>query len=548
MSASVAYASKLPRAPIGAILLVLIMGLPLFWLAGAALLSLRGENGIAAVMLPIAVRETGLLMLAVGLGTGFLGLAAAWLVTHCEFPLRRVFDWALVLPLAIPTYLAAYCFTEVLDFTGPVQQALRALIRADSIDDYWFPQIRSNAGAAIVLSLVLYPYVYLSCRAFFLMQSGSASAAARTLGADGLRAFFTILLPLSRPALIVGITLAMLEVLSDLGAVQYFGVNSLTAVIYSTWINRSSFGGAAQLAVTIVLIVGLLIFAERWARNERLYLGYRDSKVPPPRQTLKGIGAVLALAFCSALLLAGFLLPVGELLSLARRRLDSTTLASVAGAFGSTMSLALSGALLTMVVGFYAARRGGKDQAIMSRAAIRFATLGYAIPGTVLALGLLQPLGYGDRAINGLTRWALDFSPGLILSGSVVALLYVYCIRFLAIAHSTLAEGAEKRGPSMLDAGRVLGARGISLLLRVDLPTLVPALLAAGTLVFVEIVKELPATLLLRPLGVETLSTLVYAKANTGLFAEAALPALAIVIAGLIPIVLAGQLSDRRHV
>lgn len=525
------------------------MGLPLFWLLGAALMSVGvDESGIAATMLPVAVKETGLLMLSVGLMTGVLGLISAWLVTHYEFPLRRVLEWALVLPLAIPTYLAAYCFVELLDFTGPVQQALRAVTGATVIGDYWFPQIRSNAGAALVLSLVLYPYVYLSCRAFFLMQSGSAAAAARTLGASGMRTFLTIVLPLSRPALIVGMTLAMMEVLNDLGAVQYFGVNSLTAVIYSTWINRASFGGAAQLAVTIVLIVGVLILAERWGRRDQAHGVHRDSRTPPPREILRGVRAALAFLFCAGLVLSAFVLPAGELVNLALRALDPGAVAATASALANTLGLALAGAIVTVAIGFYAAHRSGRGDPAAARGAVRLATLGYAMPGTVLALGLLQPLGWTDRWFNAFTRAGFGWTPGLILSGTALALLYVYAIRFLAVTHSTLSEAMEKRGRSMLDAGKVLGSRGLDLLVRIDLPTLAPALFAAATLVFVEIIKELPATLLLRPIGVETLATLVYGKANAGLFAQAALPALAIVLAGLAPVVLATQLSGKRKV
>jgi iron(III) transport system permease protein len=254
--------------PVAAFLLVLIAGLPILWLTAAALIAaFAGRSGLSATMLPTALRETGMLMIWVGLLTSVFGMLAAWLVTHFEFPGRRLLEWALILPLAVPTYLAAYAYVEVLDFTGPVQQVLRQLTGAETLRDYWFPDIRSATGAAIVLSLVLYPYVYLACRAFFLMQSGSIGVAARTLGANGWRAFFAITLPLSRPPIVVGATLAMMEVVNDLGAVQYFGVNSLTAVIYGTWINRSDFGGAAQLAVTIFLIIAILILAALPARR-----------------------------------------------------------------------------------------------------------------------------------------------------------------------------------------------------------------------------------------------------------------------------------------
>lgn len=531
--------------PVAAFGLVLVMGLPLLWLAGAALLAVSaGDNGLAASMLPTALRETAVLMAWVGVITGVLGLVSAWLVTHFEFPGRRMFEWALMLPLAIPTYLAAYSYVELFDFTGPAQQLVRFLTGAQTLRDYWFPPIKSPTAAAIVLSLVLYPYVYAACRGFFLMQSASIDSAARTLGASAWRTFHAVTLPLSRPAIVVGVTLAMMEVVNDLGAVQYFGVNSLTAVIYTTWINRSNFGGAAQLAVTIVLVIALLILAEQKARQNRVYASHRDSRVAPAHLTLDGAGKWLATGFCAALFLFGFGLPFGELAWLASRSLSPETLALTAGAALTTLELGLAGALVTVTLGLVAAKLASPRAG--ASGLVRLATLGYAIPGTVLALGLLQPLGQADLWFNRLTMAVAGWRPGLILSGSVAALLYVYAIRFLAVSHGTLDAAMRRRGESMLDAARVLGVRGLPLLLRVDLPTLTPALLAAATLVFVEIVKELPATLLLRPIGVETLSTLVYARANVSLFSEAALPALAIVLVGLVPVVLSTHFSRRR--
>ncbi|WDR02432.1 ABC transporter permease subunit [Devosia algicola] len=380
------------------------------------------------------------------------------------------------------------------------------------------------------------------------MQSGSLNIAARTLGASGWRTFMSVTLPLSRPPIVVGMTLAMMEVVNDLGAVQYFGVNSITAIIYSTWINRSDFGGAAQLAVTVVLVIGLLIVAEQHARRHRVYLANRDSRVPPVRTRLRGGRALVALLYCSVLLGLGFVLPVGDLLYLALRRLTPDSFVLTFTALVPTVTLAFFGALVTVVIGFFAARQTSGRASGASKGAIRLATLGYAIPGTVLALGLLQPLGQADLWFNRLTMALAGWRPGLILSGSMAALVYVYAIRFLAVSHSTLDAAMRKRGNSMLDAGRVLGARGLGLLLRVDLPTLTPAILTAATLVFVEIVKELPATLLLRPLGVDTLATVVYSSASVSLFAEAAMPALFIVLAGLIPVILATQIGNRRKV
>jgi len=535
--------------PVVPLLLVAVMGLPIIWLMIAGLGALgTGSNGLTATMLPVALRETGTLMACVGLLTGAVGLVAAWLVTHYDFPLRRVFDWALVLPLAIPTYLAAYSYVEFLDFTGPIQGFVRSLNGATTLKDYWFPNIRSFWGAVLVFSAVLYPYVYVACRAFFLMQSASLNIAARTLGAGGMRTFFAVTAPLSRPALVVGVTLAMMEVVNDLGAVQYFGINSITAIIYSTWINRSDFGGAAQLAVMVVLVIGLLIAAEQQARANRTYLLNRDSRVPAAHQPLAGGRKWAAFAFCLALLLLGFGIPGGELTYLAFRLVLPETVSLTLGALGPTLVLASIGAVVTVVIGLVAAKLSSAKSSKLSRGAIRIATLGYAIPGTVLALGLLQPLGSADLWFNRMTMALFDWRPGLVISGSMAALVYVYAIRFLAVSASSLDAAMKKRGESMLDAGRVLGSSRIGLLLRVDLPTLMPAILSAATLVFVEIVKELPATLLLRPLGVDTLSTLVYARANSGLFAQAALPALCIVLMGLIPVILATKLGNRRKV
>lgn len=523
------------------------MGLPILWLAAAAIPSaFSGSNGFAATMLPTALRETGVLMLSVGIATSILGLMAAWLVTHFDFPGRRILEWALILPLAVPTYLAAYSYVEFLGFTGPLQQALRAVNGATTLRDYWFPDIKTGGGAAIVLSLVLYPYVYAACRAFFLMRSNTADLAARAMGAGAARTFFRITLPLSWPAIVVGATLAMMEVVNDLGAVLYFGVNSLTAVIYSTWIQRSDFAGAAQLSVAIVLVIGFLILAEQAARRNRVYSTQRDSRVPPARDVLSGWRAGLATAFCLGLVLLGFGVPCGELAYLAFRAFRIETLAGTASSALVTVSLATAGALLTVAIGFFAAHRSGPKADPVSRGAIRIATLGYAIPGTVLALGLLQPLGVFDLWFNRTTMALFDWRPGLILSGSIAALLYVYAIRFHAVSHATLEAAMRKRSPNMLEAGRVLGVRGLSLFFRIDVPTLSPALLAATTLVFVEIVKELPATLLLRPLGIETLATVVYARANASQFAEAALPALAIIAVGLVPVILSTRFSDGR--
>jgi len=535
------------RLPAGLAVVALLASLPILNLAlAAATPGAAGTSALGAHMLMSALADTGLLMLLVGAGTIVIGLFSAWLVSYFEFPGRRLFNWFLVLPLAVPTYLSAYAWVEFADYTGPLQTLVRALTGATTIRDYWFPEIRTTPGAAFVMMLVLYPYVYLSCRAFFQMQSGAMTAAARTLGASRGEAFRRVVLPLSRPAIVVGATLVLLEVVNDLGAVQYFGVNSLTAVIYATWLNRSNFAGAAQLSLTIVLIIALLIWLERRARAGRAYLGHRDSKTPPPRERLTPGTAMLATLFCLLVTGLGFGVPFGQLLALSGRGLMAGTLdRSWWPAFGATAMLGLLGAGLCVGLGYFTAWQAGAGAGPVRKGLVRLATMGYAVPGTVLALGLIGPLGFADGLINTGTRTLFGFGPGLVLSGSFIALVYAYSIRFLALGHNTIEAARERRGSHVLDAARVLGTHGLRLILKVDLPTLTPALLSAATLVLVECVKELPATLLLRPLGVETLASIVYQQATAGLFDSAALPALAIIAVGVIPVIMTSRLSSR---
>ncbi|MEX0859600.1 MAG: iron ABC transporter permease, partial [Cucumibacter sp.] len=504
------------------LIIAAVAGLPVIALLAMALTSSSGTGGLGARMLPVALRDTGLLLLTVGVATAVIGFVAAWLVAHFDFPGRRIAEWAFMLPLAIPTYLSAYAWVEVLEFTGPVQGALRALTGAETLRDYWFPTIRSLGGAAFVMSLVLYPYVYLTCRAYFFMQSGAMTAAARTLGASPWRTFMTVVLPLSRPAVIVGVTLALLEAMNDIGAVEFFGVNSLTAVVYATWINQSNLPGAAQLALTLVLVVAGLIWLEQYARRRRSYLMPRDSRTPPPRVALDGSGTALAVVFAVGVIGLGFGVPFGELAVGALEQLSRTGVPeAVWSALAQTVGLALAGALICLGFGYLTAHRLNAAKGAASRSLLRLATLGYALPGTVLAIGLLVPLGALDGAINGVTRGLFGVGVGLVFTGSAVALVYAYAVRFLTVSHSSLLTGMGRRGEHLLDAARVLGASRWTLIWRIDLPTLRPALIGAATLVFVECIKELPATLLLRPLGIETLSTFVYQQAKAELFPAA---------------------------
>jgi iron(III) transport system permease protein len=535
------------RLPFADIVLALFAGLPILALVLLALSSFEGSGGLRSPVLPVALQQTGMLLLITGIATGALGLLSAWLVAHFEFPGRRIFEWAFILPLAIPTYISAYAWTEFMGFMGAPQGLVRSLTGAQTLQDYWFPQLRGIWGAAFVMSLVLYPYVYLSCRAFFLMQSGSVSVAARTLGASASRTFFKVVLPLSRPALIVGVTLVLMEVMNDLGAVEFFGVRTLTAVIYATWINRANLAGAAQLAVTLVLLMAALIWLEQYARRSKSYLMNRDNRTPPPRVVLGFKGMIGAVLFSITAIGLGFGVPLYQLASTAVGRILRGSIPDgVWSATLNTVFLAAAGALLCLVLGYITARRVRASKSRAGRTLTRLAILGYAVPGTVLAIGVVYALGTMDGWINAAARNVTGAGIGLIMSGSVFALLYAYSVRFLTLSHNSFDAAIKKRGDSMIETAQVLGSGPIERFFRVEVPTLRPALIGAATLVFVDIVKELPATLLLRPIGVDTLATYVYAQAHIERFEAASVPAMIIIAVAIVPALLAGRLQDSR--
>jgi iron(III) transport system permease protein len=527
-------------------LIVLAAALPILALGAVAFSGFvqPSPTGILGKLLPGAVAETFVLLAIVGVSTAILGFGSAWLITHRRFPGHGVLRWALVLPLAVPTYLSAYSWVELLEFTGPVQSGLRALIGAQSAQDYWFFRIRSPGGAAFVMSVVLYPYVYLTCRAFFSLRSGAVEAAARALGAGPARTFFRVVLPLSRPALVVGVSLVLLEVLNDFGAVSFFGVNTLTAAIYSTWINLGNLAGAAQIAITLLIVVAGLIYAEAAARSRHAYLMPRDSRTPQAPTMLGRVGGIAASGALWGVVIAGFGLPVGQLAVSAFRY---TRIAGIDPgiwrALGQTVLISSVAALACLVLGYIIARRMRRPGAQPKFPLLRIGVLGYAVPGTVLAVGLAISLGAIDGWINDGARALTGGGVGLVLSGSGFALIYAYVIRFLMISHGAIDAGLAQRGDGMLEAARVLGAGRWERLVRVELPTLWPTLAAATALVFIESVKELPATLLLRPLGLDTLATYVYASASAELFSAAALPALMIVAVGALPVFAASQLK-----
>ncbi|QDH71722.1 iron ABC transporter permease [Lysobacter alkalisoli] len=528
---------------IAAVALALLALAPLLALA---LTALQGSSGlwshIAVHVLPRASLNTVLLLAGVGAMVIALGTGGAWLVTAYDFPGRGMLSWALLLPLAMPTYIVAYAYLDLLHPLGPLQSGLRALLGIDSPRDFRLPDIRSLIGCILLLGLVLYPYVYLTARAMFATQAGSLLEAARTLGAGRVAQFFRVALPMARPAIAVGVALALLETLNDIGASEFLGVQTLTVSVYTTWVSRSDLPGAAQIALVMLALVLALIVLERYGRRRQRYAaGQRPRPMQPQR--LGGAAAFLALVLGLLPVLAGFLLPAMHLLwaGIERMQLADGISTQLIDSAWNTLRIAAIATVVTMLAGLALAwalrlaqaRRRPKLAAVC----LRTASLGYAVPGTVLAIGLLVPLAWFDIGAGWLLQ-PFGIEPRMLLMGSVSALVIAYMLRFLAISAGSADAGLARIPPSLDQAARSLGERSGGALWRVHLPLLRPSLAAAALLVFVDAMKELPATLMLRPVNFDTLATWLYADAARGAYEDGALAALLIVLAGLLPVIL----------
>ncbi len=500
-------------------------------------------------VIPRAGLRTFWLLLFTGLVTAIIGVGAAWLVASCEFPLRRFLSPALVLPLAIPSYLAAYAFGEFFDFTGPVQTAYRAVFGFTSARDYSFFDVKSLPGAVLVMSAVLYPYVYLACRSMFLMQGRAAADVARTLGSSPLRVFARIQVPMARPAIMIGLTLVMMETLNDIGAVEYLGVQTLTFSVYDTWLNRGSLAGAAQIACFMLVIVAGLLIIERMARRRQRFSSHKTTAVVTDavRLRLSGARALLATLFCLVPILVGFVVPVFVMGGFALRRIEDFLEPRLLDALWHSTLVSSAAALITVVLAFVLSYAARTDRSRMAMGAGRLAALGYGIPGTVLGIGVLIPLASFDNALDGWLRQSFGVSTGLLLSGTGFAIVYAYTVRFLTMAEGTIDAGFQKLSPHLDMAARTLGRSGLQTLRQVLMPNLRPAVLTAALLVFIETLKELSATILLRPFNFNTLATLVYEDASRGMAQDASVASMIIIVAGLIPVMLVSRSLDEKR-
>lgn len=502
---------------------------------------------LSQTVLPEYILNSALLCLGVGTGIALMGVSTAWLTAMHDFPGRRFFEWALVLPLAMPAYVLAYVYTDFLQFVGPVQTWLRDTF-GWSYGDYWFPDVRTLPGAMLMFMCVLYPYVYLLARAAFLERASGMLEAARTLGMGPWQAFFRVSLPLARPAIVAGVALALMETLADYGTVAYFAVNTFTTGIYRAWFSLGDRVAAAQLAAMLLAFVLFLLMIERVSRGRARYHNTTGRNRPMAGARLNGPAALVALFACLLPLLIGFVLPAILLLRMALTEGDAQ--------FGerflilSRNSFMLAGitaaiAVLLAVLLAYGARLSKRP---LARGLNRLVGLGYAVPGAVIAVGVLIPVTRLDNWLAAQWQAWFDYNPGLILTGGIAALVYAYLVRFLAVALHTVEDSLAKITPNMDDAARCLGYRQGETLRRVHAPMLRGSLLTAGLLVFVDVMKELPATLVMRPFNFDTLATQAYTLASDERLAEASTAALAIVAVGLLPLIaLSRQIAASRR-
>lgn len=527
-------------------LLVCLPTLSIIYLAAFPSENIWGH--LMSTVLPDYLITTLLLMVGVVVGTSLIGISTAWFVTHYEFTGRSLFTWMLLLPFAVPSYVLAYVYTDLLEFAGPVQSQLRDWFGWTTKRDYYFPAIRSIGGATTMLVLVLYPYVYLLARSAFIEQSSSVLEVAQVLGKSRSARFFKVALPMARPAIVIGISMALMETLNDFGTVSYFAVQTLSLGIYDVWLGMGNLGGGAQIATFLMVLVFLLLSAERSSRRTQMVYQPGGSRMRPlRRKPLTGYKSVAATLLCLTPIILGFVVPLIVLARYSILYFSESWTPEFRSAAIHSLTLATAAALIALSVGVilsYSLRM--QSSKFLSRLT-NLATLGYAVPGVVLALGIIVPFGWLDNTVDAFSREHFGFSTGLILSGTVFALLFAYTVRFLAVAFGSVDASLRKISPSMDEAARSLGKKPFSILRRIHLPLMKGGLLTGALIVFVDCMKELPATLLMRPFNYDTLATHVYQYASGELIEQSALGALLIVVTGLLPVILLSQSIDRSR-
>ncbi|EDQ01163.1 ABC transporter permease [Shewanella benthica] len=498
-------------------------------------------------VLPTYISNTILLMLGVCICALLIATPAAWLVAKCQFPGRKMFQWALLLPLAMPAYVVAYVYTDLLDYAGPVQKILRLWFDWQSPSDYYFPEIRSLAGASVVLALVLFPYIYLLARTAFMEQSSSLQHASRVMGCGPWQSFWRLSLPMARPALAVGASLVAMETAADFATVSYFAVPTLTTAVYDTWLGYGSLSAAAKLSAIMLLVIFSMIGFERFARRKQQLFQKQSGPNENSVSKLKGLNAGLATAYCSLLLLFSFLLPLVILLQYAWDYFDESWNTAFWQYSFNSLYIAAIVSVIAVFIGvllIFIQRISPRVSDILPS---RLASTGYALPGTVLAIGILVPFTMLDFAVNDLYEYFGQAGPGLVFTGSVFIIIFAFCIRFSAIAIGSVENSYKRISPSLDMAAITMGLKPKALLWRVHMPLLRKGIFAGLLLVFIECMKELPAALLLRPVGFENLATYVYQFVSDEQLEHGALAAIVIVLVGLVPLIYLNRSLEQEN-
>lgn len=502
---------------------------------------------LASTVLKSYILNSFWLMIGVGTGVFILGVGTAWLITMCRFPGSRWFRWMLILPMAVPAYLMAYTYTDFLAFTGPFQSMLRELT-GWQLGDYWFPNVRSIGGAIIMMSFVFFPYVYLLTRAAFLEQSSSLLEASRSLGSTPTKSFFKIALPLARPSIAAGMALVLMETLNDFGTVDYFGVQTFTTGIYRTWFGLGERAAAAQLAAFLLFFILILILLERWSRNKmNTTLSGTGQYKKMTVFKLKGWKAWGSTLFCSLPVIVGFLIPVGILLDMMIANFDVAVDSRFFQYSFNTILVALIAGILALTVALVLSYGVRLNPNWLTQVSTRIGSMGYAIPGSVIAVGILIPFGWVDNTIDSWFRENTGFSTGLLLSGTIFALIFAYVVRFLAVAFNTVEASLGKITHSMDEAAEGMGYGFGKILRKIHMPMMSGSLFAAIMLVVVDVIKELPATIIVRPFNFDTLAVQVYRLASDERLAESSGAALAIVLVGLVPVIILSRSIARSR-
>jgi iron(III) transport system permease protein len=523
---------------VGTSLVAIVAVLPVVAIAWLALFPT--ENiwpHLASTSLPRYLSNTLILMSGVGVAVFITGVSSAYLVSTYSFPMRRYFEWLLLLPLAVPAYVIAYLYTDLLEYAGPVQKGLRGLFGWELARDYWFPNIRSMGGAIMMMGLVLYPYVYLMARGSFLEQSPHLREVSHLMGRSRFQTFLFVSLPVARPAIAIGVALALMETINDFGTVDFFAVHTLSAGLFDVWLNMNNLGGAAQISLVMLGFVLLLIALEYMGRRKARFYQNVGRFKSTDKPALTGVYKWLAFTVCFLPVFAGFLLPVVMLTNHSIEYFDRSWTPQFRTYAYNSLSVSFIAASCCAIIAVIIGYSKRLENSRWLQASARFASMGYAVPGAVLAVGIIIPLAAIDNAVDALSRSYLGFSTGLLLSGTTFALIAAYVIRFLAISIGSVESSFSKVPVSIDMASRTLGHSPLRALRLFHLPLIKSGVFTAALIVFVDCMKELPATLLLRPFNFETLATHVYLIASDEQIEKSALGSLFIVLAGLIPVI-----------